>query len=299
MRFFIFLIVAAVIAGYYYFPNKVTELFSFVSGAFNKTELVKPEALAEKAKAVVVEVKKEIVAPPPLRAIKETPQAFLTQPGTIEWTNAQRTSNGLPPLAINNQLNLAAEVKAKDMLSLQYFAHQSPAGAGPADLAKNFDYQYLIIGENLALGNFKDDQALVQAWMDSPGHRANILNSRYTEIGVAVLQGIYQGQRTWLAVQEFGRPLAICPPISNDLKSKIESNETEIDRLQSELSAKKQEIEESRSRGRGRGRFFEEEERVNEYNQLAGIYNNLLNETKILIGQYNEQVDKFNTCVAS
>ena len=70
------------------------------------------------------------------------------------------------------------------------------------------------------MGNFKNDQDLVSAWLNSPGHRANILNTRFTEIGTAVLKGFYEGREVWMAVQEFGLPLSSCP--NPDSKVKIE-----------------------------------------------------------------------------
>src|SRR6185369_15716694 len=119
--------------------------------------------------------------------------------------------SGLPALKENALLDKAAKKKLDDMFAQQYFEHINPQGKGPSDLAKSVGYDYIAIGENLALGNFKNDAELVQAWMDSPGHRANILNKQYTEIGVAVGQGTYEGKKTWLAVQEFGRPTSSCP----------------------------------------------------------------------------------------
>jgi uncharacterized protein YkwD len=92
------------------------------------------------------------------------------------------------------------------MFENQYFAHESPTGEKVSDLAKKFGYDFLLIGENLAMGNFSSDEDLVLAWMESPGHRENILNEKYQEIGVAVKKGIFEGKEVWIAVQHFGLP---------------------------------------------------------------------------------------------
>ena len=96
------------------------------------------------------------------------------------------------------------------MFEKEYFEHKSPSGIGASDIAHDVGYEFILVGENIALGNFDGDEALVQAWMDSPGHRANILNKRYTEIGIAAEKGLYQGKMMWLAVQIFARPMSLC-----------------------------------------------------------------------------------------
>jgi len=124
------------------------------------------------------------------------------------------------------------DLQLDDIFEKQYFAHISPEGLGPSDLAEKSGYEYIMIAENLALGNFKDDNTLVNAWMDSPGHRANILNNRYTEIGVAVGKGFFSesnennkeeiATEVWIAVQEFGLPLSSCPKPEESLLNTIE-----------------------------------------------------------------------------
>ena len=137
----------------------------------------------------------------------------------------------MPALLENTKLDQSAELKAQDMLKNQYFAHTSPSGMAVGNLAEKVGYEFIAIGENLALGNFENDEALVQAWMDSPGHRANILNSRYQEIGVAVLKGVFEGRTTWLAVQHFGLPLSVCPSPQEGVKLTIDANQNKIDEI--------------------------------------------------------------------
>lgn len=239
------------------------------------------------------EIKKQVNTQPILRAKEESVNSFLTVEGVISFTNRQRAINGLLPLSQNSLLNQSALIKASDMLEKQYFAHDSPEGRGVGDLAEDVLYEYITIGENLALGNFLDDNALVQAWMDSPGHRANILNTRYTEIGVGILKGSYQGRSTWLAVQHFGLPLSSCPQVENQLLQKVEDNQNRLDQLKNELESKKQELEQFEPK-----HAPEYNQKIQEYNSMVNDYNSLAEETKSLIDKYNSQIRAFNECAS-
>ncbi|OHA02458.1 MAG: hypothetical protein A3J58_02740 [Candidatus Sungbacteria bacterium RIFCSPHIGHO2_02_FULL_52_23] len=195
-------------------------------------------------------------------------------------------------LSVNAKLTRAAEAKVDDMFNRQYFEHESPTGVGPGDLADNVGYEYLMIGENLALGNYEDDKALVEAWMNSPGHRANILRPHYTEIGVAVKRGLYEGRTVWLAVQEFGRPQSDCPSPSESLNVEIEADKNRLDELSKQLSPAEEEIRNSRPK---RGPAYRQ--KVDAYNELVRLYNTLADETEILITRYNDQISAYNACL--
>lgn len=239
-------------------------------------------------------IEKQISAPPPLRNNEAVSQSPLTEIGIITWTNNQRQQNGnLPPLAENTKLNEAALIKAQDMFARQYFEHVSPSGVGPSDLADEVGYAYIAFGENLALGNFKDDQSLVQAWMDSPGHRANILSNSYQEIGVAVIQGIYEGSSVWIAVQEFGLPLSACPQPDAALNNQINAYNQQVISIQQQIDAKLIEIENTQFTSREQYK-----EAISQYNDLINQYNSVANEIKGLIKTYNDQVNSFNACAS-
>lgn len=121
----------------------------------------------------------------------------------VELTNSQRQSAGLSSLAYNSQLAQAAAAKAQDMIAKGYWAHFGPSGETPWGFILNAGYQYEYAGENLAK-NFMDSGAVVDAWMRSETHRANIMNENYSEIGVAILDGSLSGEDTTLVVQMFG-----------------------------------------------------------------------------------------------
>jgi len=153
--------------------------------------------------------------PSPLHSAYSDPDTFLSREGVLLFTNEVREEFKLEPFLFNELLARAAEAKLQDMFSKQYFAHISPDGRRPADSVRETGYEFLIVGENLAMGNFGSDEKVVDSWMNSPGHRANILREGYLEIGIAVGQGVFDGHETWLAVQAFGTPLNVCPlPVS-------------------------------------------------------------------------------------
>ena len=240
---------------------------------------------------------KKVNAPGPLKVIRDVVsgenQSQLTRTGVINQTNNERTAQGLSKLSENSKLNASAEAKVDDMFAQQYFEHVSPLGISVDNLAENVGYAYIVVGENLALGNFKDNQALVTAWMNSPGHRANILNPRFTEIGVSVKKEMFDGREVWLAVQEFGKPLSSCPSVDPFIKQSIENNKQQTESLQTSLNALRQEIDSMQPKYGN-----EYNKKVDEYNSLIPPYNQLVEATRALVDNYNTQVRLFNECIA-
>lgn len=123
----------------------------------------------------------------------------------IELTNGERTKMGLSIVKENKLLSEAARQKAADMFAFNYWAHVSPSGRSPWSFFNDVGYRYQYAGENLAR-DFHEPESVVRAWMNSPSHRENIVNSKYQEIGVAVVDGTLQGVETTLVVQLFGTP---------------------------------------------------------------------------------------------
>ena len=112
----------------------------------------------------------------------------------IRLVNEIRQKNGLTPLIQDWQLSRVARYKSQDMRDLGYFSHISPIYGSPFNMMKSFGISYKTAGENIAKG-YSSPRAVVDAWMNSPGHRANILNSSYTHIGVGyVASGNYWTQ---------------------------------------------------------------------------------------------------------
>lgn len=99
--------------------------------------------------------------------------------------NEQRTKNGLSVLKIDSEVQRVTRIKAQDMVDNNYFSHSSPTYGSPFDMLKSFKISYKTAGENIA-GN-SSNSAAVNAWMNSSGHKANILNNNYNYTGIGVL----------------------------------------------------------------------------------------------------------------
>lgn len=129
----------------------------------------------------------------------------------INLSNQQRAANGISALTYSGQLAQAAYVKAQDMFAKDYWSHYNPEGQGPAYFIASSGYNYSTGGENLAK-DFNTSAGVVNAWMNSAGHRANILQGAYVHTGVAVVNGNFQGADTTLVVAMYGAPQATPPP---------------------------------------------------------------------------------------
>jgi hypothetical protein len=125
----------------------------------------------------------------------------------IRLTNEKRQSAGLAQLSVNPVLSQGAMQKGADMFAKDYWAHFAPDGTSPWAFFKSVGYNYVYAGENLAR-DFQNSHDVINAWMNSPTHRDNILGSNYSEIGVAVINGVLNNEETTLIVQFFGKPTA-------------------------------------------------------------------------------------------
>jgi len=279
------LIIAAFGAGIYFKDDDIKFYDSLNKQAqdFKKTDIG----------LTISQVGKEILSPPPLNVGGAEKQVVLLQSKIIAETNLQRQENGnLPALKENANLDKAAAAKANDMFLNHYFEHVSPTGVDPGKLVQGYGYDYIVAGENLILGNFSSEKEVVQDWMNSPGHRANILNNRYTEVGVAIIKGNYKGQTVWIGVQEFGLPLSSCAQPDVNLENEINSDKAQLDELSSEIDAKKNQIDNTNQNSPAYRQM------AGDYNRLIAQYNSLAETTKNIISQYNNQVNTFNSCVA-
>lgn len=127
----------------------------------------------------------------------------ITTAQIIELTNKEREKLGLPLLSQNQELEKAARGKALNMFNENYWAHFAPSGKTPWDFITGSGYRFSFAGENLAK-NFQVSDDVVKAWMNSTTHKENLLNPKYKDIGIAVEDGVLNGQRTTLVVQMFG-----------------------------------------------------------------------------------------------
>ncbi len=202
----------------------------------------------------------------------------------IEILNEKRALTGLPVLSENSQLVLSAKKKIDDMIDNKYFAHESPDGNSIEYFGKLAGYDYILMAENLAYGDFKNEKALVEAWMESKTHRKNILNSKFTETGISISRGVMKGKETWLIVSHFGLPANACPRINNNLKVVIENKTKRIEELKKTLRV-------------GEGRLAQVISAFRFYKAM-NEYNSAVKETRVLIESYNSSVARYNDCIA-
>ena len=121
-----------------------------------------------------------------------TSQLTTDEKEVFDLINAKRVANGLSPLKIDDELQNVARIKAQDMVNNNYFSHTSPTYGSPFDMMKKFGISYKTAGENIA-GNSTNSGA-VDAWMNSEGHRANILNSSFNYTGIGVVKSSKYGK---------------------------------------------------------------------------------------------------------
>jgi outer membrane murein-binding lipoprotein Lpp len=243
----------------------------------------------------------------------------LTAKDVIKLTNNARAVNGLHPLAENQLLNLIAESRANDMLEKQYFAHVSPTGQQASDIAQTIGYHYKIIAENIGSGDFYTNQKIVDGWMQSPGHRANILSTEVQEIGAAVIRGKMKNADTYVTVQIFGLqslPVAqkTCVAPSSNLLNDIEAKKAEIASLQDQLNSLKQELDNEQEAIETDKKYTYDNaekiqklnERINAFNEKSRWYNKIVGEVKAksdvaqsMVNEYNRMSQIYNDCRSS
>ncbi len=212
--------------------------------------------------------------------------------GIIYYTNIERTKIGLKPLSKNIFLNNSASKKMDDMFSRQYFEHTAPDNKTVVDLVKDSGYKFQIVGENLALGHFDNDKDLVQAWMNSPTHKDNILNAKYTEIGIGVGVANYKGKNQWIAVQHFAKPLPKCEEVDDILRKSIDAEKKSLEDEERELQKMAGVIETTAVENLPMNY-------LNNYNERVKTYNSRLDVLKVDIEKFNETIVKYNSCIKS
>lgn len=232
-------------------------------------------------------------APPPTPTVgSDVPSQVgaLSQSGILKYSNDERIKAGFPPLAFSKRLSSMAEGKVIDMIAKQYFAHESPDGTTIGMLAKKYGYTYLFVGENLALGDFDSSLDVVTGWMNSPGHRANILSKDFTEIGISALRGNYEGHEVWYAVQEFGKPMPVCASPDAGAKERIAVYEDQLPVIEESIRVIEAELKVTSDREAYNAK-------VKEYQALVELYNSTIRALKADIAIYNVSVESYNLCI--
>jgi uncharacterized protein YkwD len=132
----------------------------------------------------------------------------------LELINKDRQAQGLDTLQIDTVLSYSARLKAQDMANFGYFSHTSPDGKKPWDFVNRNNYPYALVGENLAM-SFSSADSVHKALMASPSHQKNILNSKFSDIGLAISEAEIDGKKTSILVQIFSAKVAKAEPVPN------------------------------------------------------------------------------------
>ncbi|MGX6443231.1 CAP domain-containing protein [Neobacillus sp. K501] len=139
-------------------------------------------------------VEQKPVTPAPTPAEQTTSALSAYEQKVVDLTNQERAKNGLAPLKVDETLSKMAREKSRDMSANGYFSHTSPTYGSPFDMMKQYGISYRAAGENIAMGQ-RSPEEVVTAWMNSEGHRKNILSPNFTHIGVGhIAQGNYWTQ---------------------------------------------------------------------------------------------------------
>ncbi|MGB8816230.1 MAG: CAP domain-containing protein [Minisyncoccia bacterium] len=214
----------------------------------------------------------------------------------IILTNIERQKIGIKSLKENNLLNKIAQERLEDMFSQGYFEHVSPQGTSVSDVANTNGYSYLLIGENIALGNFKSSTDLVTAWMESTGHRENILKSSFLETGVYARKGSYNDANMIMAVQVFANPSSSCPYPDSNLKTKISGEISQVNDLSAIGKVYMADIKTMESDSDID--FTAYNNKVYEYNNLVKKIDDLYADIKNITDRYNSLVRAYNSCIS-
>jgi len=164
--------------GYFNFEPTNNNYVQYVQAPVNKEAQTtqapaKEQAITEKARAITETTATTTAAPSVSNYERQV----------VDLVNVERQKNGLAPLTLDSAISKVARIKSQDMSDNNYFAHQSPTYGSAADMLTQHGIKYTAWGENIAAGQ-RTPEDVVNAWMNSPGHRANILASHFTKIGV-------------------------------------------------------------------------------------------------------------------
>ena len=222
-------------------------------------------------------------------------RSVLNVENILYYTNLERTSRGLRSLKWSAKLTRSSNGKSIDMFRNQYFAHTSPVDS-KKDFSSFIDaqsYSFARASENLAMGEFSTAKEVVDAWMNSPSHRTNILYPDYYDIGASVQNGTMRGGRVVMIVQHFGTPKTACPSISSTTLVALQS-------IQKDATTSKQSaltLEQKINTEESKLSENELDDLIGVYNATIRTYNSLVEEFQGLTIKYNEQVKKYDDCI--
>jgi len=205
----------------------------------------------------------------------------------VDLINEARRAEGLGEIIENKALDLSAMKKAIHMKENNYFDHVSPQGVQPWYFAQKQNYNYKNFGENLAEGYFSA-KSVHEGWMNSTGHRENILSEKFKEVGVAILKFQQEGQKSYLIVQHFGtqltpRDLVVEIVCEEESKEDCEDAEAKADKIEGLIEAQEKIIETAKEEGIGSEDLSRLEENLDDLEDAKGELGDYVKECDVFI----------------
>ena len=273
--------------------ESAAQVATSTSASSTKNIVVKKNTTPKVDTVNTTQPKKTVQNPAPLLSNVSSDNAQISQTQIIYWTNFERTKATLPTLSENSILDEVALARVNDMFEKGYFEHVSPTGDNVAKMSDRLGYKSVHIGENIAMGNFQSARNLLDAWMASEGHRENILNNNYAEIGVAAKEAMYKGSLVWISAQVFGKPAPYCPLPDPSRKTEIDTDYATSNTMQAQAQNLLSEIN-SMNPPSNQPLY---DSKVAEYKNIEDAMNALISTTKQLITNYNNDISVYNNCI--
>lgn len=218
----------------------------------------------------------------------------LTRDNIIWYTNYERVKNNFDPLSTSDLLINSAREKNLDMVTHQYFNHVR--SGNPSVSFDTFisaqNYEFIKIGENLAMGDFSTSAEVVTTWMKSPSHRKNILDPIYHNIGVHIRKGTIDGRMVTLITQHFGDPRSSCPTVNAKTKKTIDAFSDKITELQNTINKDQKGLTQFTDTFDPRFNSL-----VENYNKLILVYNQSIKAMSEVVNDYNKQIHHYDQCI--
>lgn len=225
-----------------------------------------------------------------------TDRTVLNAANILYFINKERTGRGLHALKTDSKLTKSARAKSADMITYNYFAHQSPLDQ-KKDFAYFIDQQsyiFIRISENLAMGEFSSAQEVVDAWMKSPAHAANILFADYRDTGISVQQKPNpRGGYDTIIVQHFGLKKNTCPSISQEITAALQTIQSDAVTAKQKADDLKKQIDAQQTKLSS----DDLDNLIGIYNTTIRSYNALAQKFTAITDQYNKEAEIYNNCI--
>ena len=211
----------------------------------------------------------------------------------LDEINKERVKSGAGPLVFSIDLERSARQKTEDMITHTYFSHERD-GRVFENFIEDEHYEYIVIGENLARGEFKSVPKLVRAWLSSPAHKKNIVDPRFQETGIALIPGTYNGTTVLYVTQHFGTQKSVCLNISSKHSSELSILQQTLKERGDEVISIKQTLSDIGEAGTERTKLLNlYQKKVSDLNAIQKTLFQKIEGEDTLIQAYNECIHSY------